>query len=157
MCPASCFCPVVNINIRYPCVIHIWRKQASTPISPLAHANLTNHLEKYEICFCLEAQKDKSDAPLTLYPHWHFTTHSISMYLFSMWICRELRSSWSKGSIELLSHKSYPYSTKSNRLPEFRGHNNSTCEGDINKLLAINRTDSELSWGAMTHLYSWWY
>lgn len=61
-----------------------------------------------------------------MYPHWHFITHSTSMNLFSMCICREWRSSWSSGSIELLSHKSYPYSMKSYKLPEFKGQSNST-------------------------------
>uniref|UniRef100_A0A182UPX2 Uncharacterized protein n=1 Tax=Anopheles merus TaxID=30066 RepID=A0A182UPX2_ANOME len=49
-------------------------------------------------------------------------THWTSTYLFSMWIWRDCSISWSSGSIDALSHRSYPCSMKSNGSPEFKGH-----------------------------------
>lgn len=58
----------------------------------------------------------------------HFNTHWTEMNRFSIWICRDCNSSWSIGSIELWSHKSYFVSIKLNGSPVFNGHNISTCK-----------------------------
>lgn len=63
----------------------------------------------------------------------HFSTHCTAINRFSICICRDCKSSWSIGSMELWSHKSYFVSIKLNGSPVFNGHSISTCKDNENK------------------------
>lgn len=114
-----------------------WLSQDLSAASNILQMWFCSHCTDTCICFILSIsvcrsvdkreEKIENKWALTFRLQSHFSTHWTAINWFSIWICLDCNSSWSIGSIELWSHKSYFVSMKLNGSPVFNGHSISTC------------------------------